>query len=90
MKLWIRTQDRKRIIEINNISCSVRKQTVNKPDALGTITRETFSEYFVINGGLVLGQYDSEERCIEIIDEVQGVIEKGKNSETTFYEMPEA
>lgn len=60
MNLWIRTQDRKRLVLINNIL------------AISESTSRSILGY-TIDGHvkIILGDYDTEERALEVLDEIQ-------------------
>lgn len=94
MNLWIRTQDRKKLVLINTLAIA--------DDDLGSIL------VFGIDGHVKveLGDYDTEERALEILDEIQrrliklqlvSLEEKGKARKDAVindnlkcvYEMPE-
>lgn len=89
MKLWLRTQNQERLCEIDCISYSAINSTINKNDLLGELTSETQTIHSLISRGINLGRYSTKERCFEILDELQTIIEKGKNSETVIYKMPQ-
>lgn len=59
MNLWIRTQDRKKLVLINTLAIA--------DDDSGSILG------FGIDGHVKveLGDYDTEERALEILDEIQ-------------------
>lgn len=59
MRVWIRTQDRKGIFECKTIYVDRLSHGEN---VLSTV------EYGVI------GKYDTEERCLEILDEIQNLL----------------
>lgn len=59
MKLWIRTQDKKKLCIIEDLFiCEVNK--------------ERWDIKTQING--TVGSYKSEERCLEILDEIQNIL----------------
>lgn len=74
MKLWIRNQDRTSLMECNHISV----------EEIVTPNKKKTSWCIVANFGCV-GEYATRERCLEIIDEIQKLLNFG-NLE---YEMPE-
>jgi len=55
--MWIRTQDRHRLIKVSDIEY-VRAEQI----------------HFLVSNGSVLAAYPTEERCLEVLDEVQGHI----------------
>ena len=87
MNLWIRSQDRMNLVKVNQISInySNSKQIIANyiPDFVGTQ-----GEYYEI-----LGDYESKERALEVLDEIQKMlVEDGgiETFETTLvvYNMP--
>ncbi len=90
MELWIRSQNKEHLSIIKSICYSKR------------------NEYYVIMGGsettfdILLGKYPTKERCLEIIDEIQLLLENngsiddrisqaisGIKNEFIVYEMPQ-
>lgn len=69
MNLWIRSQDRMNLVKVNQISInySNSKRIIANyiPDFVGTQ-----GEYYEI-----LGDYESKERALEVLDEIQSFIE---------------
>jgi hypothetical protein len=61
MELWIRSQDRENLKKINT----------------GFYLRQDLSDYakgeviFIVSGGDKLGEYETKERALEILDEIQ-------------------
>jgi hypothetical protein len=62
MKLWIRTADKRGLYEV----CGIRVEGVDLQtyDIIG----------FFNSKQVILGEYDTFNRCIEIIDEIQGLL----------------
>ena len=87
MNLWIRTQDRKKLVLINTLAIA--------DDDSGSILG------FGIDGHVKveLGDYDTEERALEVLDEIQELLEpvhianiskkEGIIGANILYEMPE-
>ena len=87
MNLWIRTQDRKKLVLINTLSIAENTSR----SILG----------FGIDGHVKveLGDYDTEERALEVLDEIQELLEpvhiadiskkEGIIGANILYEMPE-
>ena len=87
MNLWIRTQDRKKLVLINTLAIAENTSR----SILG----------FGIDGHVKveLGDYDTEERTLEVLDEIQELLEpvhiadiskkEGIIGANTLYEMPE-
>lgn len=87
MDLWIRTQDRKKLVLINTLAIAENTSR----SILG----------FGIDGHVKveLGDYDTEERTLEVLDEIQELLEpvhiadiskkEGIIGANILYEMPE-
>lgn len=87
MNLWIRTQDRKKLILINTLAIAENTSR----SILG----------FGIDGHVKveLGDYDTEERALEVLDEIQELLEpvhiadiskkEGIIGANILYEMPQ-
>ena len=58
MNLWIRSQDKRRLLKIDNF-------LQNFKDVI-TFTKE--------EGLIVLGTYQSEKRALEVLDEIQNIL----------------
>ena len=64
MELWIRSQDKKRLVKAEHIY----------------YCKDEFTNCIFITGAYDLGVYKTEERALEILDEIQEHIEKqGEN-----------
>jgi len=59
MELWIRTQSKQSLVKVDNVS----------------ITEQTKTRYNVDSGEWILGRYNSFERALEVLDEIQKFIE---------------
>lgn len=83
MNLWIRSQDREKIVNCNDI-------VVNGSSIIGYFDKDTEYED--------LGTYKSKERALEVLDEIQELLEsvhitdiskkEGIVGANIFYEMP--
>lgn len=92
MELWIRSQDKKNLVKIRQISINYQN---NKQ-----IIANYMPELYENSGGYyeLLGTYKTKERAIEILDEIQKTIEThilGQVTtewdvwyKSTVYEMP--
>lgn len=69
MELWIRSADREHFTEAHgidyNMNCIVDSMT----------EEERYCHKIVDDRGKVLGIYETKERCLEIIDEIQKLLE---------------
>ena len=66
MDLWVRSQDRKRLLKVDLLSIK---------DFFNIVSDDFY----------VLGTYETEERALEVLDEIQGKIVEGM---IKIYEMP--
>lgn len=95
MELWIRSQDKKSLVKVNSILVSANFDMANM---------ETYGYRVFLNDDIYIGVYRTEERCIEILDEIQKIINGEitmsksvesqivgyeKNIVLNVYEMPE-
>lgn len=77
MELWIRSQDRESLRKINT----------------GFYLKQDLSNYakgeviFIVSGGDKLGEYETKERALEVLDEIQEILETRTVSQMV-YEMP--
>jgi hypothetical protein len=66
MELWIRSQDRESIFKVESVFYSTNEEN------------EHFIRTFIIddlrNGIVKLGQYETKERTLEVLDEIQNKI----------------
>lgn len=66
MDIWIRTQNRERLLKVNDIFMDVTKNIVEMSNVYLLLT---------FNGREVeLGRYKSKERALEVLDEIQDKI----------------
>ena len=70
MNLWIRSQDKESLFKIESLFYSTDKDNKH---LIRTIVVPSLD-----NGIIQLGKYSSKERCIEILDEVQAIIDTKK------------
>ena len=58
MELWIRTQSKQSLVKVDNVS----------------IAEQTKTRYNVDSGKWILGRYNSFERALEVLDEIQNIL----------------
>lgn len=75
--MWIRSQDRETITNARNVR-------VTKPDENG---KWQIVERLNPKEDLILGDYSTEENCIEVLDLIARAIEED-NSEHFIFQMP--
>ena len=92
MKLWIRSQDKTRLIKVSNVQYTYRKGDLYS-DVRGKHCIGTYYDNLEI-----LGEYATKERAIEILDEIQNILKPqvitklgkivGKTCDGTIYTTP--
>lgn len=70
MELWIRTQDKSRLFKADNLYADEYHQVIGYRTKEQTIKRG----FAIWHNEKVIAQYDTKERCIEILDEVQKLL----------------
>ena len=78
MDLWIRTQDKKRLLKINVLGY-VEYQNVNVINGYFTNEVDNYD----------LGIYNSKERALEVLDEIQDILIDYAKISRVVYQMPE-
>lgn len=79
MELWIRTQDRMRLVKPNRL-------------AIKQETKSWGGDWYIYESqnSLRYGTYDSKKRALEVLDEIVSRIEENMNGPIqTVYEMPQ-
>ena len=88
MKIFVRTQDKKQLIEINSVSYKQKNRTI-KNVYNGTITNEEIEiRHLVVYGNQTLGEYISEERCLNVISEIHAAVANHSSNMNLVYDMP--
>jgi hypothetical protein len=89
MTIYVRTQDKAKIFEINSVSYEEKKKT-SRTVYGDNVTSETVESKHILSGSnKVLGEYISKERCLEIMTEIQNTIANHNPNTTIVYNMPE-
>lgn len=84
MELWIRSQDKTRLIKVNNVQYTYRKGDLYS-DVRGKHCIGTYYDNLEI-----LGEYATKERAIEVLDEIENIVKPRMEQLYTFvYQMPE-
>ena len=88
MELWIRSQDKTRLIKVSNVQYTYRKGDLYS-DVRGNHYIGTYYDNLEI-----LGEYTTKERAIEVLDEIQTKINNIANMDdenfiNVVYQMPE-
>lgn len=78
MELWIRSQDKLKLVKVNYVYAIENK--INSFSIYG----ET------IDSVPIIGRYETEERALEVLDEIQNYILLPNTDNSAYvYEMPE-
>ena len=68
--MWVRTQDKEFLMKVDNINLGIDVDT-NEPTRIFTFVDGTVTSF-------TLGTYNSKERALEVLDEIQRNIEGKK------------
>lgn len=84
MELWIRSQDKMNLVKVRQISLNYS----NKKQIIANYTPESYEnsgEYYEF-----LGTYETKERAIKILDEIQDLLQNAYigNANRIVYQMP--
>jgi hypothetical protein len=84
MKLWIRSQNKEALANVKNVRfCKMKKCELKEtPCTIKEFVAST-DAYCVECNGEFFGEYATKERCLEIIDEIQELLQLG-NPENAF------
>ena len=84
MDLWIRSQDKTRLVKITQV------KFVDKESDLDDF-KNVIRGYGVDGFNFRLGTYETKERAIEVLDEIQDLLQNAYvgNSNRLVYQMPE-
>lgn len=69
MNLFVRSQDKQILGKVDNLE--IKYVTVEVPNSHYAY----LSKYKIISQGTIFGEYDTEQRCLEILDEIQNEIQ---------------
>jgi hypothetical protein len=90
MTLFIRTQDKTKLIEANCVVYETKRKIAKRVHNESVHEEIIEEKHNLVCCGRLLGEYASKERCFEIIAEVQNKIENEKAFQSITYNMPEA
>jgi hypothetical protein len=89
MTLIIRTQDKSKIVIANYVSYECKTKVFKVMQSENVYEQITESRHRLVCCGKLLGEYPTQERCFEIIDDIQRHIESERTFQTITYNMPE-
>lgn len=72
MKLWIRTQDKKKLLEAENVW--VDSKTYTAVNNFNTIRIEGEVKYYIMVDNNVVATYKNMDRCLTVLDEIQTLL----------------
>lgn len=76
MKLWIRSQNKEALANVKNVRfCKMKKCELKETSCTIKEFVESADAYCVECNGEFFGEYATRERCLEIIDEIQKLLE---------------
>ena len=89
MEVWVRSQDKEKFLPIRGLR--YKREEYKKTNEFGAFAEETqlfcdydivvknyiYSDYYVD----ILGEYETKERCLEIIDEIQWLVSNNGSTE---------
>ncbi len=65
MELWIRSQDKLKLLKANNITIKFETEEV---------LMSTYHTILIYNDDEVIGTYETQQRALEVLDEIQNYI----------------
>lgn len=77
MKIWIRNQDKTTLQEVNHISV----EEIRVPN-----TKKT--QWCIVANFGCAGEYNTRERCLEILDDIFRTIAVSYSQDNLLYDMP--
>ena len=83
MELWIRSQDKSSLVKLDNLYVSVGNYICYYVEK----GKEVPNTYYRPSGEL--GRYETYERALEVLDEIQNILETRNNVSQMVYEMPQ-
>lgn len=85
MDLWIRSQNRLKLVEVKEIYViDIFKTTQHYPETI-----RSYEYTNVESNNIMLGKYETKERAIEVLDEIQKHLFGINRYDFFVYEMPE-
>ena len=88
MKIFVRTQDKRQLIEINSVSYKQKNKTIKNVYNDNITNEEIEIRHLVVYGNQTLGEYISEERCLNVISDIHSAIANHISTMNLVYDMP--
>lgn len=79
MELWIRSQDKTKLVKAKNILIKFETEEV---------LMSTYHTILIYNDDEVIGIYETKERALEVLDEIQNILIDYKEMSRVVYQMP--
>ena len=71
MKLWIRSQNRKELMEVENLW--VVGKSIHNPNNFNLMEKEK-TVYIIVADEKMIGEYKTHERALQVLDEIQNAL----------------
>lgn len=71
MKLWIRSQNRKELMEVENLW--VVGKSIHNPNNFNLMEKEK-TVYIIVADEKMVGEYKTQERALQVLDEIQNAL----------------
>lgn len=86
MELWVRSQDREKLLKINGLQYQNCKLVENE-----TVEANILIGFYSSYENEILGEYKTKERALEVLDEIQDLLQNAYvgSSNRIIYQMPE-
>ena len=83
MELWIRSQDKEKLLKISGIQYQNCKLVENE-----TVEANILIGFYSSYENEILGEYKTKERALEVLDEIQAYL-MSDSPKSNVYHMPE-
>lgn len=88
MTIYVRTQDKAKMFEVNAVSYKEERKTKRTVWEDNVTSELIESRHILMGDNKQLGEYMSKERCLEIITEIQNIIANHDVNTGIVYSMP--
>lgn len=72
--MWIRSQDKEKLINVNEVHIEKQKTQYTKDDINGVTVYRT--PCFIVSNGEILGKYDTKEKALKVLDDITDWLNK--------------
>lgn len=87
MNLWVRSQDKEKLLKINGLQYQNCKLVENE-----TVEANILIGFYSSYENEILGEYNTKERALEVLDEIQKLLKTAELNDdinVIVYQMPE-